>query len=345
MKDRILSGMAGVGVAVLLGTSIFAVTRGCSAENTAPPPPSPEEFQKEKEKVYQGISADDEAGFTRMPPPNPGEWLASYREVPQPLEKFKSQARIKPTAERRTIVIQPMGPFNEEQKKVLAAMKDYAEAFYQLPARVEDPIPIVPNDKLEDSDWVRMLGVNQRRKDYERQCNADTILDQYLSKRVPKDAVAYLGITLEDLYVPSLNYVFGLGSSEKRVGVYSLVRYYPEFWGETRKEGDDVVALVRACKVLNHEVGHIFGMKHCIFYKCSMNGSNSLKETDAAPIHFCPVCHRKLLWNMKCDALKRYADLKTFYESHGMKGEAEWTTTRIENWKKVLQVESAKKDE
>ncbi|MCW8131423.1 MAG: hypothetical protein KIS92_13825 [Planctomycetota bacterium] len=342
MKARLLSGMAGVGVSILLGTAIFGAMRGCSAENA---PPDPEAFQKDKERVYQTVSADDEAGFTRMPAPKPGEWLSLYRESPQPLEKFKSQARIRPTPERRTIVLQPLGPFTDDQKKMLQAMKAYAEAFYQLPARVEDPMPAVPKEFEEDPDWVRMVPINHRHDGYTRQCNADTILEKSLSKKVPKDAVLYLGITLEDLYVPSMNYVFGLGSFDKRVGVYSLIRYFPEFWGMTRKEGDERLALLRACKVLNHEAGHIFGLKHCIFYQCSMNGSNSLKETDAAPIHFCPVCHRKILWSIGFDPLKRYTDLEAFYKTNAMKDEAAWIAARIEHWKKVQQAESAQKDE
>ena len=91
---------------------------------------------------------------------------------------------------------------------------------------------------------------------------------------------------------------------EKKVGVYSLCRYYPEFWGGKSKAEDEVTGLRRACKVLNHETGHMFGITHCVFYHCSMNGSNSLSETDTAPIHFCPVCQRKLSWNIGFAPLK-----------------------------------------
>ena len=29
-----------------------------------------------------------------------------------------------------------------------------------------------------------------------------------------------------------------------------------------------------------HEIGHTFGMKHCTFFRCLMQGSNGLDETD-----------------------------------------------------------------
>ncbi|MBI3832103.1 MAG: hypothetical protein HY291_21460 [Planctomycetes bacterium] len=343
-KDRILTCVAGFGAALVLGVVIFSVAKSRGEENAAPLP-DPAAFQKEKERVYATIVPDDEAGFVRKPSPKAGEWLATYNEPPQALEKYKQQAKVKPTKDRRTIVLQPLGAFNDEQKKVLEAMKDYAEAFFQLPARIEEPMAFPPKGMEEDDALVRMIPIGHRRAGYDRQYNADTILEKVLKKNLPKDAVVYLGITMQDLYVEQLNYVFGLGSFDKRVGVYSLVRYFPEFWGNERKDGDDVLALTRACKVLNHETGHMFGLKHCIFYKCSMNGSNSLAETDAEPLHYCPVCHRKLMWGLELDTVKCYEDLGAFYAQHGMKEEAAWTKDRLERWKKVLATEAAKKDE
>jgi bacterioferritin len=38
-------------------------------------------------------------------------------------------------------------------------------------------------------------------------------------------------------------------------------------------------SLRRSCKVLAHEIGHMFGLSHCVFFHCLMNGSNSLAES------------------------------------------------------------------
>ena len=43
-----------------------------------------------------------------------------------------------------------------------------------------------------------------------------------------------------------------------------------------------------------HEIGHMFGIKHCIYYDCAMNGSNSYDESLGQSRYLCPVCLRKL---------------------------------------------------
>ena len=45
---------------------------------------------------------------------------------------------------------------------------------------------------------------------------------------------------------------------------------------------------------MTHEIGHMFGVKHCVYYNCAMNGSNHLQESDRRTEHLCPVCLRKL---------------------------------------------------
>ena len=89
--------------------------------------------------------------------------------------------------------------------------------------------------------------------------------------------------------------------------------FFPEFWNERRSPDAQTQALRRACKVLTHEIGHTLGLTHCVFYECVMNGSNTLEETDEHPLIDCPVCHRKLLFNIGFDPSKRFAALRDFY--------------------------------
>ena len=65
------------------------------------------------------------------------------------------------------------------------------------------------------------------------------------------------------------------------------------------------------CKVMTHEVGHMFGLKHCVFYECAMNGSNSGEESARRPFWLCPVCLRKLQHVINFDVLERYEALKS----------------------------------
>ena len=84
-------------------------------------------------------------------------------------------------------------------------------------------------------------------------------MNNLLLPTTPQDAVVYLGITMEDLYAGDLNYVFGFSSFENRCGVYSLARYYPEFWNEATTEQTKLLTLRRSLKVLNHEASHVGG--------------------------------------------------------------------------------------
>lgn len=286
-----------------------------------------------KAQVYASIGKLDETGFARMGKPEPGDWLDRFQETPQSMGRYRLSTPVRPTKDRRTVVLQPLGPMNEEQTKVVEAMRDYAEIFFQLPARVADSLPLEIGGKSEA--LTRKIPLGNRHGTYDTQYDAEKILDEILAKKLPDDAVVYLGVTMQDLWADNLNFVFGLGSFGRRVGVYSLARYYPEFWGKVRKDGDEIMGLRRSCKVLNHEAGHMFGLSHCVFYHCSMNGSNSLAETDRAPIHFCPLCHRKLQWNIGFDANKRYEALRDFYAKHEMAEEAEWMKGRIERWKEI----------
>lgn len=81
-------------------------------------------------------------------------------------------------------------------------------------------------------------------------------------------------MTRVDLY-PSddWNFVYGIGSLVKGVGVFSFARYL--------NEDDDILSkiivdqdtlLYRACKIMAHEISHMFGLRHCIYFKCLMNG-------------------------------------------------------------------------
>ena len=152
----------------------------------------------------------------------------------------------------------------------------------------------------------------------------------FLTTRLPADAFCILAITMEDLYPePSWNFVFGQASLRDRVGIYSFARYDPAFYGEPRAAGYDMLLLRRSCKVLAHETSHMFGLAHCTYFNCLMNGSNHLVESDRRPLHLCPVCLRKLQWSIGFDVLKRYTELERLNRTNGFMDEAGWLSRRI----------------
>ena len=90
-----------------------------------------------------------------------------------------------------------------------------------------------------------------------------------------------------------------------------------------------MLLLRRSCKVLAHETGHVFGLAHCTYFSCLMNGSNHLVESDRRPLHLCPVCLRKLQWSIGFDVLKRYTELERLNRTNGFMDEAGWLSRRI----------------
>ena len=47
--------------------------------------------------------------------------------------------------------------------------------------------------------------------------------------------------------------------------------------------------LARMCRTVSHELGHCFGIDHCVYYACVMQGSASLAEDARQPAYLCPV--------------------------------------------------------
>ena len=258
--------------------------------------------------------------YEKLPDPRPGDWRAEHPEPVQSFSDYIGSGPNRPRQVRKWIILQPLGTMTEEARGRLDTLREFLGLYYGLPVRTEA--------------WTAMTNVRGRERDFAgrsfRQYLTDDILYKLLLPRVRIGTFALLGVTMEDLYPEdSWNYVFGQASLAHRVGVYSLVRFYPEFWGEERTEAAERLGLRRSLQILVHETGHMFGVHHCQTYACVMNGTNSLAETDARPIHLCPECLKKFRWNIGFDPVERYRDLKAFYERHGLTAEAGWVEKRL----------------
>jgi archaemetzincin len=73
----------------------------------------------------------------------------------------------------------------------------------------------------------------------------------------------------------------------------------------------------------------MFSLTHCIFFRCVLNGSNHLKESDSRPLSLCPVCLRKLQFSIGFDVVGRYRQLFDFYHKVAFEAEARWVATRL----------------
>lgn len=325
--------MSGFRVAVGLLPLLLAAACGPGPGAGKRPAPDPAPPGESSPVVSPGVvrttlarlhfAVTDEEGFTRRGPPLPGDWLATHEERGQTFDDYVAQDPVGATDTRRVLAFLPVGEFHDDARRAAEAAATFAGLWFDIPTRTLDGAELTP---LED--WSRerttMAGAPIR------QVRTEWFLRRLLPRNLPDDAVCLVGVTMADLYPgPDWNYVFGEADLRRRVGVYSLVRYFPEFWGDVPTPANGTLALRRTLTVVVHEIGHTFGIEHCTSFECNMAGSNSLQETDRTPLHLCTVCLRKLQWNRGFDVLDRYRALLDFYREHGLDAEAEWTDRRI----------------
>ena len=124
--------------------------------------------------------------------------------------------------------------------------------------KIENPI-VLPNKC-----W------NPSRCQYKAKCML------YYINSLESDNITLL-ILSKDMYVPRLNFVFGV-AIEGLGAVVSIFRLEDQEF--LRKE-------------VFHELGHVFGLKHCSL-PCVMTFSNSVLEAKMKSSSFCETCLKKI---------------------------------------------------
>lgn len=275
--------------------------------------------------------------FEPLSVPQPGDWLEQHEERGQSFDQFVRSRPNLPDKKRTTLYFVPFGDFDDEWSPDIKKLEACASAFFQMPVKT------LPARELDDSKFTsRMRSLPQSSNSDSSKSGPDTRKElqrrQYLTgsflrvlpKILPADGYAILGMTMEDLYPEAnWNYVFGQASLRDRSGIYSFARYDPQFWGEQRTEDGKTLLLLRSVSVLLHETCHMFGMEHCIYYRCLLNGSNSLEESDRGVMHLCPVCLRKLHHSVGFNITARDERLLQEYKRLGFDDESKWLNRRL----------------
>jgi archaemetzincin len=249
----------------------------------------------------QPYFVDIKVNDIKLGKPAYGDWLFSHNENGQSFEQFVRTKHVVPTKEENIIYLQPIGKFNSMQIKQIELVRQYLEIFFQLEAKV---LAKVSNDIIPNH--VRRMGdVGQE------QFLAGYILTDVLKEENPNKRIALMAITEKDLYPkPEWNYVFGLASYRDKIAVSSMYRM--------QKEADFNLGLERLLKICSHEIGHMFGLHHCIEANCVMNGTNSMIETDFHSIRLCSLCQRKLNSSIKYDNKKRLIELEKYFKKNNL---------------------------
>jgi archaemetzincin len=242
----------------------------------------------------------------------PGDWLAEHKEDGQTFAAYLRAKPVRKSAQQGTIYICLLGDFSPEQNKILETTQKYLEIFYQVPVKVHKEVAVmdVPaRARRIHPTW----GGEQILSTY--------VLDEVLKPDRPDDALAYLAFTSSDLYPdPAWNFVFGQASLRERTGVWSIHRNGDPAKGEKAYQ----LCLRRTLHTASHETGHILTIQHCTAFDCNMNGVNSQDEGDRKPLTMCPVCLRKVCWNLQVDPIKYLGELESFCRENKLATEADW---------------------
>ncbi len=152
----------------------------------------------------------------------------------------------------------------------LARIADAVGAAFRLEVRRHGPLP------EPAAAWAPSRG----------QWSATEFL-RLLLAALPPEASRLLGVTERDLFVPVLSFVYGQAQLGGPAAVVSLARLRPEFHGLA---ADPATLDRRAAVEAVHELGHTFGLVHCLERRCPMSLSIDLPDLDQKTAEPCPGC-------------------------------------------------------
>jgi archaemetzincin len=243
--------------------------------------------------------------------PEVGDWLAEHPEPGQTFAEYLAADPVRRGPDRSTLYLCLLGDFTAPQERILERTREFLGLFFDVPVQVRRRVPLadVP---------VRARRTHPAWGDHQ-------VLSTYVLRRLlrpdrPDDALAYLALTASDLWPGrGWNFVFGQANLRQRVGVWSIYR--------NGDPGASAAAfglcLRRTLATATHETGHVLTMAHCTAFDCLLNGSNHQEERDRRPLHLCPVCLRKLLWNLQAEPVPYLRRLEAFCRANGLE-EAAW---------------------
>ncbi len=248
--------------------------------------------------------------FDKKQKPQKGEWLASHTEFGQTYQDYLRCGAAKPNASRSALYVLPFGDFSKEQDQVVDKLVAFIGKYYGLPSKRLPPISLkgVPADAI----FKRTPPKND-------QYISGFFISEIEKMKKPDDAYAVIGVVAEDITPGSgWNFVYGEARIGKQAAICSFARLFPnkDEKPATPKE------LRRSLQVISHEIGHLFGMEHCIWRACNMSGCNNLAEVERQPLDFCPMCDAKICFAVGVNPAKRFADLEAFCNENELTDDA-----------------------
>jgi archaemetzincin len=170
-------------------------------------------------------------------------------------------------AKRPFLGMVALGPIDPD---ILRRLRIALSKFLPLPVRLLPPEPLPP----------RTYHVIRH------QYNAVQLLEFLIDQKENK-AFRILGVTAGDLYIPIFTFIFGEAQLNGDTAIISVFRPRGDAGGPTPPRQ---VVLKRLLKLSLHELGHTFGLKHCLEDGCLMQFSSNLEKLDQKKLAFCEYC-------------------------------------------------------
>ena len=177
------------------------------------------------------------------------------------------------------IYIVPLGDADDEHLEKIA---ESIEEQFGLPV------------KISSNQGLPVYALDVGRQQY----NSNLILRTLIDNAAP-DALKVLGVTNVDLFNPIFSFVFGEAQFKGKGAVISSYRLHSNPVYESAIGCPPL--LNRLEKEAIHELGHTFGLKHCVDPDCVMQYSVGVECADRKFSFFCPACRDLMLWHLSAD--------------------------------------------
>lgn len=273
--------------------------------------------------MMQRVLRFAEIWFEPIPEPRHSDWLNLQPEHMQTFDAFKRafaryQSQMGPTTDRRCVHLLPLGT-DESLACLLPQLRDICTGFF-WPLRVALLRPQslshceCPNGSLD----------------------AASVLD-WMKPRLRADSVLLIGLSMAALTIDGVATV-GASDWDCRIAVLSSneCQTAPELHLCTTEKGRSSEFLERFTKFVLHQTTHMFGILHCCYYRCLMNGSSCVEEADTKPPYLCGICLKKLHLVLGFDVLDRYMRLAAAWTKAGCEDIGRWYETRVASVCSVL---------
>jgi archaemetzincin len=251
-----------------------------------------------------------------------------HEESPQTVLDFIASAPNRPTEERNTLVIKPLGkyPFDVvEQGGLVGLVRSPPLAWLGdlLTAQFGLPVELLPPEPLEDRTFT------SRTRGGDFQLDVHSLLRD-VRPDLPSHAYAMLVLVNVDMYAsPEQQYAFGWSMHRGRLGVASFARFDPAFHGGQRPDDLEQAIRHRAARLVSHEVAHMFGLEHCTYFRCLLGPVDVIDDLDSLAAHPCPVCQCKLLRGGGVDPVRAAKQTIAPLEQLGLVADADWASRRV----------------